>query len=457
MNTRVSWPLILLAAVELLLLIAAFGASTLLFNDWQGIADPFSAIGQRSVAIAVLVVLMLYAMGLYAWHVAKSYLDLLVRILLALALAFALYVLFAYAFGVLTLPFSAIAPGLSVSFIALALVHDAFLRIADLAHLKTHVLVLGTGTNAKRLEALENRGRASRYRIAAFIDIEDGENAVLPERIVASPGDLVDYVRRMGVDEIVLAPQDRRGSLPLESLVAVRLSGVPVTPYASFCERAEGAVPLEELKPSWFFEGTGFRTGSWHMAGKRVIDVTASLTLLALTFPILALTAFAIKLESPGPVFYTQRRVGQLDRPFTLYKFRSMRNDAERAGQVQWASQNDARVTRVGRIIRKSRIDEIPQALNVLKGEMSFVGPRPERPEFVELLAKEIPFYRERHCVKPGITGWAQLNYPYGASVEDARRKLAYDLFYIKHFTLMFDLSVALQTVRVVIWNAGAR
>ncbi|WP_207168882.1 TIGR03013 family XrtA/PEP-CTERM system glycosyltransferase [Rhodovibrio sodomensis] len=449
--------MILLAAVELLLLIAAFGASTLLFNDWQGIADPFSAIGQRSVAIAVLVVLMLYAMGLYAWHVAKSYLDLLVRILLALALAFALYVLFAYAFGVLTLPFSAIAPGLSVSFIALALVHDAFLRIADLAHLKTHVLVLGTGTNAKRLEALENRGRASRYRIAAFIDIEDGENAVLPERIVASPGDLVDYVRRMGVDEIVLAPQDRRGSLPLESLVAVRLSGVPVTPYASFCERAEGAVPLEELKPSWFFEGTGFRTGSWHMAGKRVIDVTASLTLLALTFPILALTAFAIKLESPGPVFYTQRRVGQLDRPFTLYKFRSMRNDAERAGQVQWASQNDARVTRVGRIIRKSRIDEIPQALNVLKGEMSFVGPRPERPEFVELLAKEIPFYRERHCVKPGITGWAQLNYPYGASVEDARRKLAYDLFYIKHFTLMFDLSVALQTVRVVIWNAGAR
>lgn len=457
MSTRVSWPLILLAAVELLLLIGAFGASTLLFNDWQGIADPFSAVGRRSVAIAVLVVLMLYAMGLYAWHVAKSYFDLLIRILLALALALALYVLFAYAFGVLTLPLSAIAPGIPVSFVALALVHDGFLRIADLAHLKTHVLILGTGSNAKRLEALENRGRASRYRIAAFIDIEDGENAVAPERIVASPGDLLDYVRRTGVDEIVLAPQDRRGSLPLDALVAVRLTGVPVTPYASFCERAEGAVPLEELKPSWFFEGTGFRTGSWHMAGKRVIDVTASLTLLALTFPILALTAFAIKLESPGPVFYTQRRVGQLDRTFTLYKFRSMRNDAERAGQVQWARQNDARVTRVGRIIRKSRIDEIPQALNVLKGEMSFVGPRPERPEFVELLAKEIPFYRERHCVKPGITGWAQLNYPYGASVEDARRKLAYDLFYIKHFTLMFDLSVVLQTVRVVIWNAGAR
>lgn len=457
MSTRLSWPLALLALVELLLLVGAFGLSTLLFNDSTGVADPIPVVGQRSLAIAVLVVLMLYAMGLYAWHVAKSYVDLLMRIVLALTLAVAVYVLLAYAFGALTVPFSAILPGFAISFIALSVVHDVFLRIADLAHLKTQVLILGTGDNARRLEALENRGRASRYRIAGFIDIEDGDNAVGTDRIVSAPANFVDYVRRMGVDEVVLAPQDRRGSLPLEALVAVRLSGVPVTPYASFCERAEGAVPLDELKPSWFFEGTGFRTGSWHMAGKRVIDLTASVALLTMTFPILAFTALAIRIESPGPVFYTQRRVGQLERVFTLYKFRSMRNDAEVAGQAQWARENDARVTRIGRIIRKTRIDEIPQVLNVLKGEMSFVGPRPERPEFVDVLAQEIPFYRERHCVKPGITGWAQLNYPYGASVEDARRKLAYDLFYIKHFSLMFDLSVVLQTVRVVIWSEGAR
>jgi exopolysaccharide biosynthesis polyprenyl glycosylphosphotransferase len=190
---------------------------------------------------------------------------------------------------------------------------------------------------------------------------------------------------------------------------------------------------------------------------KRAIDLVASLLLLTVTLPLLAATALAIKLESPGPVFYRQERVGQGGRPFMLFKFRSMRQDAEADGTPRWAQQADPRVTRIGALIRKTRIDEIPQAINVLRGDMSFVGPRPERPFFVDELGAQVPFYRERHSVKPGITGWAQLNYPYGASVEDARQKLQYDLFYIKYYTVMLDIAIGLQTVRVVLWNAGAR
>jgi len=457
MSKRISWPLALLAAVELVIVLGVFGVTLLLFNDLVGLEEPVASVGYRTVAMAVLTVIMLYAMGLYAWHVARSYLDLLLRILVALGLALAVYVIFAYAFGALNVPFPAMLTAVAGSFAGIALVHDMFLRVADLAHLKNQVLVFGTGEYAQRLEALEDRGRASRYRIAGFVSIEPSADVVTPERIIELPNDLVAYVHGLGIDEVVLAPQDRRGNLPLDALVAVRLSGVPVTPYSTFCERAEGAVPLDELKPSWFFEGSGFRTGSWHMRAKRVVDVAISLALLITTFPVMLMVALAIKLESPGPVLYTQSRVGQGGRVFKLYKFRSMRDDAEAEGVPQWARQSDVRVTRVGKLIRKTRLDEIPQAFNVVKGEMSFVGPRPERPEFVEILAEQIPFYRERHCVKPGITGWAQLNYPYGASVEDARQKLSFELFYIKHFSIAFDLGIALQTVRVIIWNEGAR
>lgn len=242
-----------------------------------------------------------------------------------------------------------------------------------------------------------------------------------------------------------------------EQLIASRLHGVRVYDEAAFWEQHLSRVNLECLAPAWFLQAEGFNTSWISLAIKRLIDLAVSLVLLILTFPLMLATAIAIKLDSPGPVFYRQERVGLRGRVFTLTKFRSMRSDAEAGGKPRWATKRDPRVTRVGAFIRQTRIDELPQLLNVLGGEMSLVGPRPERPHFVEQLAQVIPFYNERSTVKPGVTGWAQVNYPYGASVEDAREKLSYDLYYVKNRGIFLDISILLSTVRVILFREGAR
>jgi sugar transferase (PEP-CTERM system associated) len=263
-------------------------------------------------------------------------------------------------------------------------------------------------------------------------------------------------VRKLRAQEIVLATDDRRG-LPVHQLLECKLAGIRIVDYLDFCERETGRVDLDALRPSWFIFSDGFRTGPVTDFTKRSFDCAVSVVMLILVLPILLLTALAIKLESVGPILYRQERVGLHGRQFILLKFRSMRVDAERDGMPQWARKRDPRVTRVGAWIRLLRIDELPQLVNVLKGDMSFVGPRPERPLFVEQIAREVPFYLERHSVKPGVTGWAQINYPYGASIEDARQKLSYDLYYLKNRGVFLDLVVLTQTVRVILWPTGAR
>jgi sugar transferase (PEP-CTERM system associated) len=252
---------------------------------------------------------------------------------------------------------------------------------------------------------------------------------------------------------------DRRLSFPMEQLLECRLEGVEIIDLVSFLERETGKVRLDVLNPSWMIFSEGFRQGRIHSTLERAFDILASLILLIVASPIMLATAIAIKLtEGPrATVFYRQERVGQYGRPFELLKFRSMREDAEADGQAQWAQKNDSRVTRVGSFIRTTRIDELPQIINVLRGEMSFVGPRPERPQFVEQLNERIPYYRERHSIKPGITGWAQLCYPYGSSEQDAVEKLQYDLFYVKNHSLLFYLAILVQTVEVILWRKGAR
>jgi len=256
----------------------------------------------------------------------------------------------------------------------------------------------------------------------------------------------------------VLALEERRNALPLKDLLRVRTTGVAVSEISSFLERETGRIDLNSVNPSWLIFSDGFASGRMlSSVVKRAFDVTASLLLLILTLPVILVTALAIKLESRGPAFYRQRRVGLYNQAFDIVKLRSMRQDAEVAGKAVWAEKDDPRITRIGRFIRKVRIDELPQTWSVLKGEMSFVGPRPERPQFVEQLEQQLPYYAERHMVKPGITGWAQINYPYGASIEDARHKLEYDLYYAKNYSPFLDLLILLQTLRVVLWPAGAR
>jgi sugar transferase (PEP-CTERM system associated) len=294
--------------------------------------------------------------------------------------------------------------------------------------------------------------------IAGFVAMTEGERAIadaMPRAMIAS---IADHVVDLRVGEVVLALEERRGALPLDDLLRVKTTGVQVSDIASFIERETGRVDLATTNPSALIFSDGFSAGQRiSRVGKRLFDIGASLAVLVVGLPLILIAGVAVKLDSRGPVFYRQSRVGRYDQPFEVVKIRSMRTDAEAAGQAVWASENDPRVTRVGHVIRKLRIDELPQLWCVLKGEMSIVGPRPERPAFVEELERELPYYAERHMVKPGLTGWAQINYPYGASIEDARAKLEYDLYYTKNYSPVLDLLILLQTVRVVLWPEGAR
>jgi sugar transferase (PEP-CTERM system associated) len=270
---------------------------------------------------------------------------------------------------------------------------------------------------------------------------------------------LSEYCVTNDIDEVVVAMEDRRRNFPILEMLECRLAGIDVTEVLSFLERETGRVRIDVLNPSWMIFGEGFRRDPLRLFSSRALDLAASSVILLAGLPLMLLTAIAIKLEEGwrAPVFYSQPRVGLGGRDFSVLKFRSMRQDAERDGQARWATKGDSRVTRVGSFIRMTRIDELPQILCVFRGHMSFVGPRPERPAFVAELAEKIPYYVQRHCVKPGITGWAQLCYPYGSSEEDALEKLQYDLYYIKNNSLLFDLAILLQTVEVVVMGKGAR
>ncbi|HED64099.1 MAG TPA: TIGR03013 family PEP-CTERM/XrtA system glycosyltransferase [Planctomycetes bacterium] len=266
---------------------------------------------------------------------------------------------------------------------------------------------------------------------------------------------LDQLAQRLGVSDIVVAFEDRRGHLPTEELLRCRLQGIAVHEAESFFERVSGKVPAEAMRPSYLIFNRGFLQHPLGRVAKRLFDIAFGILILALAWPVMILAAIAVRLDSPGPILFRQERTGEHGRPFTLMKFRSMRQDAEKKTGPVWAQENDPRVTRVGRFLRKTRIDELPQLFNVLAGSMSFVGPRPERPTFVRELAEQIPYYHQRHIVKPGLTGWAQVNYPYGNTVEDALQKLQFDLFYIRHQSFLFDLSIVLDTVRTVVLRKG--
>jgi sugar transferase (PEP-CTERM system associated) len=267
----------------------------------------------------------------------------------------------------------------------------------------------------------------------------------------------VDALKEQRVDEVVVAVRDRRRGLPQRALVDCRLAGMTVVDYGTFFAEETGQIDLEALQPSWFLYSEGFSGLRSYKPLKRVMDVVAALGLLVLSLPVSLLSAGALLVAGGGPVLHRQVRVGLGGRPFVLWKFRSMSPDAEREGGPQWATPDDPRITAIGGWLRRTRIDEIPQLVNVLKGDMSFVGPRPERPHFVAQHSDELPFYGDRHSLKPGLTGWAQLNYPYGASPEDARKKLQYDLYYVKFCSFVLDMIIILQTARVIIWPHSTR
>jgi sugar transferase (PEP-CTERM system associated) len=296
------------------------------------------------------------------------------------------------------------------------------------------------------------------YRIIGFIDDNPariGERIVNPA-IVGTPDEIDRLIAQHHVNRIVVGLSDRRGKLPIEQLLRAKMGGVRVEDATTTYERLTGKILIDDLRPSWLIFSDGFRVSRLTRVMKRSIDLTLSVLMALITVPAMVLTALAVFLEDGRPVLYRQERVGENGRAFVLLKFRSMRKDAEEEGRPLWAKDGDDRVTRVGGFIRKTRLDELPQLWNVIRGDMSFVGPRPERPFFVDELSRAIPFYQQRHAVKPGITGWAQVKYRYGSSLEDAMEKLRYDLYYIKHLSVIFDLTIVFDTVKVVLFRKGA-
>jgi len=320
---------------------------------------------------------------------------------------------------------------------------------------RRRVMVLGAGARAQRLRILAQRPDCG-FVIVSYIGMTESEAGVLEAISRSAIHDLGQFVENLGVSEVVLALEERRNAIPMKDLLRIKAMGVHVNDFSSFVERETGRVDLDSVNPSWLIFSDGFSSGRMiSSVAKRIFDIVASSILLAITLPIIVIFAALIKQDSKGSAFFRQTRIGLYGQPFPVIKLRSMRSDTEKDG-AKWAEKDDPRITRIGKFIRKVRIDELPQTWSVLKGHMSFVGPRPEVPKFVTDLEDKLPFYAERHMVKPGVTGWAQINYPYGASIEDSRHKLEYDLYYAKNYTPFLDLLIMLQALRVVLWPEGA-
>ncbi|HEX7026231.1 MAG TPA: TIGR03013 family XrtA/PEP-CTERM system glycosyltransferase [Gammaproteobacteria bacterium] len=413
----------------------------------------------RAFVFCVIMLLSMLAMGLYQARL-EGYSYVMARIVMGFVMGGAAVLLMTTVFSMMELGLPTMGFIFTVSFVAVCAIRFVFLSAVDNSFLKRRILIYGAGRKADSiLQRFCNKIDQRGFVIVGFVhthgDPEEGAN----KRILKPNKPLCELARELRVDEIVDAVDERRSKLPLRELLDCKASGVNVVNLLTFYERETGYVNVNLLDPSWIIFSDGFKQTTAKYVVKRALDIAVSCCVLIAASPVMLLAALAIMVESnfKGSVLYTQKRVGEKGRIFTIYKFRSMKEDAEKDGKAVWALQNDNRVTRVGRFIRKTRIDELPQVFNVLKGDMSFVGPRPERPEFDGMLREKITYYEQRNQVKPGITGWAQLCYPYGASDRDAMEKLQYDLYYVKNQSLFLDLIIIFRTFEVILFGKGAR
>jgi sugar transferase (PEP-CTERM system associated) len=447
-----------LGALDFALLLLA-GEAGWALRTWQiggdVVLDPARL--PHLLTFAVTMQLAMVGVGAYGADSLRAMRLAAARLVVAISLGVLLLSLVFFLLPAVTFWRSNLLYAMLLAFLALFAARLGFDRLLGAEGFRRRILILGAGPRAARIGALAEAEGAA-FTVAGYLAMNDGPVAVAGAPNRAEIDSLSDHVVALGVSEVVLALEERRNALPLADLLRIKTTGVHVNDISSFLERETGRVDLDSLNPSWLIFSDGFSAGRRiSAAGKRLFDIVVSAAILILFGPLILATALIVKLESRGPAFFRQKRVGLYGQPFELVKLRSMREDAEVGGKAVWAQKDDPRVTRVGAIIRKLRIDELPQAWTVLTGRMSFVGPRPERPQFVDDLEARLPFYAERHVVKPGITGWAQINFPYGASVEDARQKLEYDLYYAKNYTPFLDVLILLQTVRVVLWPEGAR
>ena len=452
---------VLLAVIEFLALILSLYLAFIIrfWNvDWPFVVDSFLP---KALVYAIVMQLSLLAFGVYQRQTGRFINLLVLRIasglllgLIPLGVSYYFVPTFFLGRGVLII-------AVVISFVFISLVRLFIRKVVKEHSMWTRILVLGAGKRAAYIHNAINTGEIKGLNIVAYV-LMPGDKADIRGDSITLDQPLIQYVEEHDIDEIVIAVDDRRSKdFPAKELIDCKMSGINVLDLVTFFERRAGKIRLDMLNPSWLYLSDGFHIGSgmFRRIGKRILDVFVVLILLPVALPVMLLVGLAIIIESAGSgsIFYSQTRVKQDGEPFKIYKFRSMVSDAEKDGVARWASKNDSRITRVGQILRKGRLDELPQLFNVLKGDMSFIGPRPERPEFVKQLADKIPYYEERHRVKPGLTGWAQICYAYGDTEEDSIEKLQYDLYYVKNYSVLLDILILLQTAEVVLLGKGAQ
>lgn len=452
---------LVLALSETLLLLGSLLVATIIrFHNFAAIQDFLADRHNwyRFIAVTVICQLAFYYNDLYDLRATRSRSVFLIRSLQAIGLAFLALAMLYYLIPPIRLErgiVALMAPLALTLMIAWRLAMNSskgFLRPLE------RVLILGTGPSAVGLTREILSRPELQYKIVGFLD-EKGENIGKPlvnPGIIGGVSQLEEIVDRECIDRVVISLGERRGVLPFRAMAALKLQGLPIEDAQSVYERLTGRIMMEHLRPSWLILSEGFNKTRFLLATKRAIDILISSILIALTLPIMLLVALAILLEDGSPVLFRQERIGLGGCTFQILKFRSMRKGSEK-GRPRWTADGDPRITPVGQFIRKFRLDELPQLINILRGEMSLIGPRPEVPYFCELLEKEIPFFNQRHVVRPGLTGWAQVKYQYGATLEESKTKFEFDLFYIKHLSLMLDLAIIFETAKVILWGRGAK
>ncbi len=414
---------------------------------------------ENSLQIVLWVVILVFSAYLFELYVPETNYEakrLFRRVVKSLFVSFAAFAVVSFFIPQFVFGSWALFRALFLFGICQIVWHSLVARFNYAPEFSQRILVVGTGKLAKKIGHLII-SRNHKYNLVGYVECGSDGRVVSDGDIVGSSALVCSIAEKKNANKIVVAVSDRRGKIPVKELLECKLSGIDVMDAPTFFEAMNGKLMIDHLTPSSLIFSSGFRVNETRKFFKRILDIGCALGLFLVSLPLLPFIALLVKLDSPGPVLFRQSRVGEGGAPFIVLKFRTMRADAEKTSGAVWAKKNDPRCTRIGKFLRKSRLDELPQLWNVLRGEMSFVGPRPERPEFVNELASAIPYYAKRHAVKPGITGWAQVSYAYGASVEDTYEKLSYDLYYIKHISVLFDLIIVLRTVRVVLFGRGSR
>jgi len=439
--------------ITLLAQLIALATEVSLWTGWKFAGLPLA---MRWVLFAAVVLLTTYLVELYSMERHFDRKSTFRRILVSLSLSLAALLTIYQLFPQVSLDRGMVTLSLLLFGVCQFVWHDRYPFFLHARAVAKNVLILGTGPLAAQIGNTLGSSTHN-YVLSGFVQMP-GELATVPETsILAQTDQLFETAVKRHVDKIVVSLTERRGVLPVAELLQCRFHGIKVVDAVSFHEETTGKLLVDHTNPGWFIFASGFRITDLKCYLKGVFDFAAALVGLIIILPVFPLIALLIKIDSKGPIIFSQPRVGKNEKIFNVYKLRTMCKNAEGDSGAVWAQANDARITRVGRFLRKSRLDEIPQLINILKGDMALVGPRPERPEFVQLLKEKVPYYARRHMVKPGITGWAQVRFPYGASVEDSLEKLKYDLYYMKHFSPLMDLLIILETVKVVLFGRGGR